>query len=77
MASIGPTSLPQNNRSKRATKAEIVGGTPAENAEITKGILAGEITGAKRDIVLLNAGLGFLYHRKTETMEDGVKMAQS
>lgn len=41
---------------KRATKAEIVGGTPAENAEITQGILAGEITGAKRDIVLLNAG---------------------
>lgn len=62
---------------KRATKAEIVGGTPAENAEITKGILAGEITGAKRDIVLLNAGLGFYITGKTETMEDGVKMAQS
>lgn len=62
---------------KRATKAEIVGGTPAENAEITKGILAGEITGAKRDTVLLNAGLGFYITGKTETMEDGVKMAQS
>ena len=34
-------------------------------------------SGAKRDIVLLNVGLGFYITGKTETMEDGVKMAQS
>ncbi len=40
----------------RAAKADIVGGTPADNAQITRDILAGK-KGPKRDIVLLNAGL--------------------
>lgn len=38
-----------------AAIAELVGGTAEENAVITRGILAGEIHGAKRDAVLLNA----------------------
>ena len=37
--------------------AELIGGTPAENAVLTREILAGKITGAKRDIVVLNAAL--------------------
>ena len=37
--------------------AELIGGTPAENAVLTRDILAGKITGAKRDIVVLNAAL--------------------
>lgn len=39
----------------RAAISELVGGTAEENAAITRGILAGEIHGAKRDAVLLNA----------------------
>jgi len=39
----------------RAAISELVGGTAEENAVITRGILAGEIHGAKRDAVLLNA----------------------
>ena len=38
-----------------ATLAELQGGDAAENAVITRGILSGEIQGAKRDAVLLNA----------------------
>ena len=40
----------------RGTKDEIVGGTPAENAALTKAILSGEVTGTKKNAVLLNAG---------------------
>ena len=38
-----------------ASLAEIAGGTPEENAEITRGILDGATQGPKREIVLLNA----------------------
>lgn len=40
----------------RATLADLKGGDAAENAAITRGILQGEIRGAKRDAVILNAG---------------------
>lgn len=39
----------------RATIADLRGGDAVENAAITRGILSGEIHGAKRDAVLLNA----------------------
>jgi anthranilate phosphoribosyltransferase len=39
----------------RATMDDLVGGNADENAAITRGILRGEIGGAKRDAVLLNA----------------------
>lgn len=38
-----------------AAISELVGGTAEENAVITRSILAGELHGAKRDAVLLNA----------------------
>lgn len=37
--------------------ADLAGGTPKENAEITKAILSGRLKGAKRDIVILNSAL--------------------
>lgn len=60
---------------KTATKEEIVGGSPEENAQLTKDILAGKITGAKRDIVLMNAGLAFYIYGKTSTMQAGIDLA--
>lgn len=39
----------------RATLADLRGGDATENAAITRGILQGEIQGAQRDAVLLNA----------------------
>ena len=54
---------------------DIIGGTPEENARITKDILSGRERGAKRDIVLLNAGLGIFIGKDNISMEDSVKLA--
>lgn len=59
----------------RGKKEELVGGTPEENAEITKGILSGKIQGTKRNAVLLNAGLALYAAGAVKTMADGVKKA--
>ncbi len=59
----------------RGTKEEIVGGSPEENAEITRGILNGTITGAKRNIVLMNAGCALYAGKAAESIEEGVKLA--
>lgn len=57
------------------TKDELVGGTPEENAEITRGILAGTINGTKRNAVLLNAGAALFVAGKAENIGAGVKLA--
>jgi len=59
----------------RGTKDEIVGGTPEENAETTRKILSGEITGTKRNVVLLNAGCAIYVAGKADSIEDGIKKA--
>lgn len=59
----------------RGTKDEIVGGTAADNAEITRGILNGTITGTKRNIVLLNAGAALYVARAADSLADGVRLA--
>ncbi len=58
----------------RCTKADLQGGTPEENAKITRAILQGE-KGHKRNAVLLNAGAGLYIAGKAESMEAGVKLA--
>ena len=55
-------------------KEELVGGTPEENAEITRKILKGE-KGPKRDAVLLNAGASLYIGGKADSFEAGVKLA--
>ena len=58
----------------RCTKADLVGSAPAENAAITRAILAGE-KGPKRDAVLLNAGASLYIGGKADTMADGIQLA--
>ena len=60
----------------RCSKDDLVGGTPAENAEITKAILRGKEKGPKRQAVCLNAGAALYIAGKAETMEAGVRMAE-
>ena len=60
----------------RCQKEELVGGTPAENSEITRKILSGEEKGAKRKAVCLNAGAALYIAGKSESMKAGVKMAE-
>lgn len=59
----------------RGTKDEIVGGTAADNAEITRGILNGTITGTKRNIVVLNAGAALYVAKAADSLADGIKLA--
>ena len=60
----------------RCSKEDLVGGTPAENAEITRAILKGEERGPKRKAVCLNAGAALYIAGKAESMEAGVRMAE-
>ena len=60
----------------RCTKEELTGGTPEENAEITRKILSGEDRGAKRCAVCLNAGAAIYIAGKAAIMEEGVRMAE-
>ncbi len=56
-------------------KEDLVGGEPAENAEITRRILSGEERGPKRNATLLNAGAALYIGGKAESMEEGIKLA--
>lgn len=60
----------------RCSKEELQGGTPGENAEITRAILNGRERGAKRQAVCLNAGASLYITGKTDTIEEGVTMAE-
>ena len=67
---------PEDYGFKLADKSEVVGGTPEENAEITRGILYGTVSGAKRNIVVLNAGTALYIVGKAESIADGIKLAE-
>lgn len=60
---------------ERCSRDDLKGGTPVENAEITRKILSGEIQGHKRNAVLLNAGAAIYIGGKADSMADGVKIA--
>lgn len=55
-------------------RAALVGGDPAENAEIARRILNGE-KGPRRDVVLLNAGSCLYLAGKARDVADGLKLA--
>ncbi len=58
----------------RAALAELTGGTPAENAQGIRELLAGK-PGPYRDVVCLNAAAAFLVGERTETLREGVELA--
>lgn len=58
----------------RCQKEELDGGTPAENAAITRAVLSGE-KGAKRDAVLLNAGAALKIAGKASSLAEGICLA--
>ena len=59
-----------------ATLDEIKGSTAADNATTLTGILAGEVKGAKRDIVLVNAAGAFIAAGLARDMGEGIWFAQ-
>jgi anthranilate phosphoribosyltransferase len=52
------------------------GGSPTENAADMRGILEGEIDGAKRDIILANAGAAIYIAGEAESLQAGVDTAR-
>ena len=61
---------------ERCAKSELAGGTPAENAEITRAILGGADRGPKRSAVCLNAGAALYIGGKSDSLEAGVRSAE-
>ncbi len=58
----------------RARLADLAGGTPQENAAMTRSVLAGE-SGPRRDIVLLNAAAALWVVEEVDTIEAGLERA--
>jgi anthranilate phosphoribosyltransferase len=58
----------------RCTHADLVGGTPEENAAITRAVLAGE-RGPRRDAVLMNAGAALKIAGRADTIAAGIERA--
>lgn len=58
----------------RVSSKELAGGSPQENAMITKEVLQGR-KGAKRDIVCLNAAPALVAGRKAKTLQEGFQLA--
>jgi anthranilate phosphoribosyltransferase len=56
---------------------DIYGGTPTDNAQTIRRLFSGELRGAKRDIVLLNAGAALYLMDKAQSIATGVELAVS
>ena len=69
------TVSPEDFGLQRCEKSELTGGTPEENAAITRAILSGTERGAKRDAVLMNAGAALYLAEKAPSMAEGIKLA--
>ena len=69
------TVAPEDFGLTRCTKADLVGGTPEENAAIVRAILAGQEKGPKREVVLMNAGAALYLYGKAASWQDGIAQA--
>lgn len=69
------TIQPEDFGLTRCQKSDVVGGTPQENAQITRDILGNRLVGPKRDIAVLNAGAGLYLGGAAESVAEGVTMA--
>ena len=61
----------------QAPIAAVAGGTPTENATDLRGIVDGSVTGAKRDLMLANAGAAIYVAGEVDSLSAGVDRAAS
>ncbi|MFC7046620.1 anthranilate phosphoribosyltransferase [Halobacteriaceae archaeon GCM10025711] len=54
----------------------VAGGTPEANAADLRGIVEGDVTGPKRDIILANAGAALAVAGEADSLADGVERAR-
>ena len=67
------TIAPEDFGFERCTKDDLKGGTPQDNAKITREILGGA-KGHKRNAVLMNAGAALYIGGKTDSLNDGIAL---
>lgn len=61
----------------RCTITDLKGGDADENAQALRDVLlGGEYNNAKRDSIILNAGMGCYVYGLAESVEDGIKLAR-
>ncbi len=65
---------PEDFGFERCTKEDLKGGTPEENAKITRDILNG-VKGHKRNATLMNAGAALYIGGKAGSLKDGITLA--
>lgn len=70
------TITPEELGLKCYAKEELLGGTPQENAEITRAILTGREKGAKRDAAVINAAAALFVAGKAASLKDAVALAE-
>ncbi len=70
------TITPEDLGLDRYELSEVAGGPPSENAEDMRGILEGSVGGAKRAIVLANAGATIYVSGVADSLEAGVDAAR-
>ena len=66
---------PEDFGFERCEKSDLAGGTPKENAAITRAILSGE-QGQKTNAVLMNAGAALYITGKADSIAEGIKLAK-
>ena len=66
---------PEDVGLRRGAYEDVAGGTPAQNAAVTRRIFAGE-SGAERDLAALNAGAAIYVAGRAESLEAGVRAAE-
>jgi len=69
------TLAPEELGFARCEKADLLGGTPAENAATVRAILSGEERGPKRDAALYNAAAALYVTGSVPTLSEGVDKA--
>lgn len=70
------TITPEQFGLTRCPLADLIGGTPEENAQITMDILTGKETGAKREVVLMNAGMALYLGIDGISLKEGIEKAK-
>ncbi len=68
---------PEDFGMERCCLDDIKTGTPEENAAVIRGVFSGEITGPRKDAIILNAAGALIIGGKAEAFEDGIRLARS
>ncbi|MFH2098790.1 MAG: anthranilate phosphoribosyltransferase, partial [Pseudomonadota bacterium] len=66
---------PETLVGRRYDSAELAGGGPEENADITRKVLSGE-TGARGDVVAVNAAAALVAAGQAKDMAQGIALAR-